>query len=574
MNYFRTLIRRFANHAVFLLGLIALLVTFPLSVLAHGGEDHSHAEEPKPRASASVNGEDRWEVRSPTVELLGIVKDGKLTLYADRFATNEPIVDAQIELESNGRVLPVNADADGRYSAMADWLKQPGKHDIVARVVTPDLQNLIVGSIEISAPKADTHPSTLQRYLKWIGGSICAVLVLLLLAQILRRRKHSARIVLALLSGLLLGGQSEPSYAHGDEDHSAPAPAPAASSKPAAAATPSTVPTDASQRQPDGSLFVPKPVQRLLGLRTVVGATRALAKTQELDGRIIADPNFSGRVQATQAGRLAAPSGGFPSLGMRVSKGQVLASITPSASNIDKGNQQALLAELSSNLTLAENRARRLAQLVGSLPQKEIDAALAEATSLKARKAAVAASLYQRENLLVPVSGVISQANGVAGQIVEARDILFEVVDPTRLRIEALAYDTSLTGQVAGATGVTADQQSLKLNFIGQSHQLREQTLSLQFEIKTATPSLNIGQLVKVLVETKQTLKGIPVPRNSVLKDSRGESIVWVHTEAEHFVAQRVKVQALDANTVAVLEGLSDGARVVIQGAAALAQIR
>ena len=98
--------------------------------------------------------------------------------------------------------------------------------------------------------------------------------------------------------------------------------------------------------------------------------------------------------------------------------------------------------------------------------------------------------------------------------------------------------------------------------------------MPLQFEIKTAVPSLNIGQLVKVLVETRQTLKGIPVPRDSVLKNSRGEPMLWVHTEAEHFVPQRVKVQALDAHTVAVLQGLSNGARVVIQGAATLAQIR
>ena len=557
----------------FAFSLCALLFALlPLPLLAGGGDDHSHADDPKPLAIAPSASGERWEMRSPDVELLGIVKDGKLTLYADRFASNEPILNATIELDNNGRVLKAKAEADGTYSAEADWLKQPGKYDIVASVITPDLQDLITGSIEITAPKAEVHTNSFQRYIKWIAAGVAVVLALLVLVQVLKRRKRSALFVLPLLLGLLLGAQPEPSYAHGDEDHSAPAPGTPAPA--AAAASAPVASSDAPQRQPDGSIFVPKSVQRLLGLRTIIGEIRVLAQTQELDGRIIADPNFSGRVQPSQAGRLAAPSGGFPALGMRVRKGQVLAYITPSAGNIEKGNQQAQLAELSSNLTLAENRAQRLAQLVGSLPQKEIDAAQAEATSLKARKAAVAASLYQREALYAPVSGVISQANVVSGQIVEARDIVFEIVDPTRLRIEAIAYDTSLTGQVAGATGVTTDRQSLKLRFIGQSHQLREQTLPLQFEIETAVPSLNIGQLVKVLVETRQTLKGIPVPRDSVLKNSRGEPMLWVHTEAEHFVPQRVKVQALDAHTVAVLQGLSNGARVVIQGAATLAQIR
>jgi len=552
------------SHSNILLCALLFALT-PLSVLAHGGEDHGTDAKPKaPIVAPSASGV-RWEMHSPDVELLGIVKDGKLTLYADHFASNEPILDAKIELENKGRVLQAKPEANGSYSAEADWLKEPGKHDIVASVETPNLQDLIVGSIEISDPKSDAHGHSWLNYSKWIAGGGAVVIALLVLMQILRRRKSSALLTLPLLSGLLLGMQPQPSDAHGGEDHSAPA------SK--TSVTPVAT-GDTAIRQPDGSLFIPKPVQRLLGIRNIVATVRDLAKTQELDGRVIADPNYSGRVQASQAGRLAAPNGGFPTLGMTVRKGQVLAYITPSAGSIEKGNQQAQLAELSSNLTLAENRAQRLAQLVGSLPQKEIDAAQAEAVSLKARKAAVSASLYQRETLVAPVSGVISQANGVAGQVVEAREILFEVIDPTRLRVEAIAYDSTLNGQVAGATGVTNDKQNLTLHFIGQSHQLREQALPLQFEIKAPVPALNVGQTLKVLVALKQTVSGISVPRDSVLKNSSGELMLWVHTDAERFVPQLVTVQAIDANTYAVLKGLNDGARVVTQNAATLSQIR
>ena len=119
-----------------------------------------------------------------------------------------------------------------------------------------------------------------------------------------------------------------------------------------------------------------------------------------------------------------------------------------------------------------------------------------------------------------------------------------------------------------------APQQSLTLRFLGQSPQLREQALPLQFEIATPTPTLNVGQTVKVLITTRQTLKGIAVPRSSVLKNSRGEPLLWTHPSAESFVPQRVTVQALDGDTVAVLSGLQDGARVVTQGVATLTQIR
>lgn len=229
---------------------------------------------------------------------------------------------------------------------------------------------------------------------------------------------------------------------------------------------------------------------------------------------------------------------------------------------------------MSSSLGLAEKRAERLTQLVGSLPQKEIDAARADAASLKARKAAVAGSLFQREALRAPVSGVISRADVVAGQMVEAREVLFEVIDPSRLRVEAIAYDTALAGQVAGASGVTASNQPLALAFIGLSYQLREQALPMQFAVKPPFPPLGVGQPVKVFVQTRQTIHGIPVPQGSVMKNSSGEAIVWLHASAERFVPQKVKVQPLDANTVAVVEGLHDGDRVVTQGAALLTQIR
>jgi cobalt-zinc-cadmium efflux system membrane fusion protein len=325
-------------------------------------------------------------------------------------------------------------------------------------------------------------------------------------------------------------------------------------------------------RLPDGSIFVPKPAQRLLGIRTVPGKPRDIARTVELNGRIIADPNFSGRVQSSQSGRIVAPAGGFPALGMKVGKGQIMAWIEPAASNIDKGNQQAQLAELASNLVLAEKRAQRLEQLLGSVPQKEIDAARTEAASLKARKAAVAASLFQREALRAPVSGVVSRAGVVAGQVVEAREILFEVLDPSRLRVEAVAYDTALAGQVAGASAVTAGGQPLALAFIGLSYQLREQALPMQFAVKPPFPSLGVGQPVRVLVQTRQPIRGIAVPQGSVMKNSSGETIVWLHASAERFMSQRVKTQPVDANTVAVLQGLHDGDRVVTQGASLLSQ--
>ena len=552
---------------------VGTMLLLPLPVLAHGGEDHG--DETKAPVSLPTSGP-QLELKSPDVELSGALQDGKLTVYADRYASNEPILNAKIELESSGRKLPLQAMQDGSYTGAADWLKQPGKYEIVVSVEASGLQDLLIGTLQVPDLKPAAHGRSWLDYGKWAAGGIVGIIVLLVLFKSMRRRKGAATaLVLPVLAAFLFGGHSTPGFAHGDEDHSEKPKTPAASGAPASPAISTTPAAGASPvRLPDGSIFAPKPTQRLLGIRTVLGEPRDIAKTVELNGRIIADPNFSGRVQSSQSGRIAAPGGGFPAIGMKVSKGQILAYIEPAASSIEKGNQQAQLAELSSNLGLAERRAERLEQLVGSLPQKEIDAARAEAVSLRARRAAVAGSLFQREALRAPVSGVVSQASVVAGQVVEAREVLFEIVDPAKLWVEAVAYDTALSGQVAGTAGVTAGNQPLTLTFIGQSYQLREQALPMQFAVKPPVPALSVGQPVKVFIQTRQVVRGIPVPQSSVTKNSNGETIVWVHASAERFVRQKVKVQVVDANTVAVLEGLHDGDRVVTQGAALLTQIR
>jgi RND family efflux transporter MFP subunit len=547
------------------------LMILPVSAFAGGGDDHSHGDSaPAPITATAASGA-RLELKSPDVELLGMLRDGKLTLYVDRYASNEPIRNARIELESNGRKVQAQAEKNGSYTVDADWLRQPGKYEIVASVEADGLEDLLIGSLEVPGTKSEAHGRTWLDTAKWAAGGVAAAILLAVLFKFLRRRKGvSASVLLPLFAAFLLGGHSNAGFAHGDEDHGdkpKAAPAAAVNNVPAAAQA-------SPVRLPDGSIFAPKPVQRLLGIRTVLGEPRDIALTVALNGHVSADPNSSGRVQSSQSGRIAAPAGGFPALGMKVSKGHILAWIEPAASNIEKGNQQAQLAELASSLGLAERRAERLEQLVGSLPQKEIDAARAEAASLKARKAAVAASLFQREALRAPVSGVISRAGVVAGQVVEAREILFEVLDPSRLLVEAVAYDTALAGQVAGASAVTAANQPLTLAFIGLSHQLREQALPMQFAVKPPFPQLGVGQPVKVLVQTRQTIRAIPVPQGSVMKNSNGESFVWLHASAELFVPKKVKVQPLDGNTVAVLEGLHDGDRVVTQGAALLSQVR
>ncbi len=374
-----------------------------------------------------------------------------------------------------------------------------------------------------------------------------------------------------LVLALALYGQI--AAAHGDEDHSKeakPAGAPAEyKAGTAAAAAGESSPA----RLPDGSVRVPKGSQRQLAIRTVVAKIEEHSQSVELNGRVMADPNAGGPVQASQPGRIEPGPRGLPVLGQAVVRGQVLAYLRPVANAIERGNQQAQLAELTSQLGLAEKKVKRLEELEGSVPRKEVETARAEFTSLGQRKHAVDASLNQREALIAPVTGVVSAASALAGQVVEARETLFEIVDPKRLLVEALAYDAAVVANIAGASGATPGGV-LELAYLGGGAQLREQALPLQFRIKPPLPPLAVGQPVKVIAQLKQRIKAIALPVGALVRNSSGETVVWVHEHAERFVQKRVRSQPLDAARAAVLSGIAEGERVVTSGAAAIAQVR
>jgi hypothetical protein len=329
-------------------------------------------------------------------------------------------------------------------------------------------------------------------------------------------------------------------------------------------------------RLPDGSVNVPKAAQRRMGIRTVLAAESEAAATIELPGRVVMDPNAGGRVQAVHGGRIEPGPKGLPIAGQVVKRGEVLGYVRHHAEPYAVGNQRAQLADLRSQRVLAEQRVQRLESLEGTVPRKEIEAAQAEAQSLRAREETVGQSLVARESLVAPVSGVVARTEVLLGQVVEARDVLFEVVDPTRYLVEATTADAGLPARIAGARLPATPAASLKL--MGSARSLREGLLPLTFAVRAdkdgAALPLAIGQSVTVIVETKERTKGYVLPAQAIVRSPANEPIVWIKSGAERYIPQPVQFRPLDAQTVAITQGLGADNRVVVQGAPLIAQIR
>ena len=546
-----------------------MLLTLPATGIADAGHDHA---DPAPVASATLA--PRMESQSETFELLAILEDGKLTLYLDRFASNEPVPNAKIEVQSGAFKVAAQTRSDGAYTAPADAFATPGQYPLVFTVQADDAADLLNGTLTVPQPIGQAaHSHTWAEWLVWLAS---ALVVVSGIAWLWRRRRSESRTAVASLIAVAavatLAAFTSSAFADAGHDHASDK---NDASKPGAAASGYAASNNGSARRlADGGVFMPKPVQRQFGIRTMVAEMRDLARSIELNGRVIADPNAGGRVQSTQSGRIEPGPRGLPTLGQKVSKGEVLAYVKPVANAIELGNQRAQLAEITAQHALTEKKVARLEGLEGAVPQKEIDAARAEFASLDARKVAVGGSLSNREPLIAPVSGVISAATAITGQVVEAREVLFEIVDPQRLLVEALAYDAAIVADIAGASGVPPGGGSLPLVFVGGAQQLREQALPLLFRIKPPLPPLAVGQPLSVVAQTRQTIKGVAVPLAALTKNGAGETVAWVHLGAEKFVARKVAFQALDGASVALTEGIATGERIVTAGAASLAQVR
>jgi RND family efflux transporter MFP subunit len=389
--------------------------------------------------------------------------------------------------------------------------------------------------------------------------------------------KNFTLYALALLVGSTLAVQVS---AHGGEDHGDAPKSPAAPAPVAAIDAQGQVTfNEPALRLPDGSVFVPKSAQRQLSLRTRTALKGEFPRTVELNGRIVADPNAGGRVQTIQSGRIEAGPNGLAVLGQRVSKGQILAWLQPAATALERGSQQSALAELAAQESVLERRLARLQQLEGSVPHKDIEQAEIELAAFKKRKSAVGGSLG-REALVAPVSGVVSAANVAVGQVVDAQAVVFEVIDPQRLAVEALAYDPLLLDGLTKASAPIPHMPGgvLDLTFVGLGRTLKEQAMPVLFRVAVpkdgALPAVAVGQTLKVLAQTKASQAGVAIPAAAVVRNAANELVVWVHESAERFVSRKVKAAALDGHSVAVTDGLTGGERVVVQGAASLAQIR
>ncbi|MDP3546741.1 MAG: efflux RND transporter periplasmic adaptor subunit, partial [Phreatobacter sp.] len=481
---------------------VALLVASP--VAAHEGHDHGA---PPPPVSVTIA--PRADASSTDFELVAIARSGRLRIYLDTFRENQPVENAKIEVdgpEGTGLAVPTG---DGAYILDAPWLARPGSFALAFTVEANGTVDVLTATLTIPEPSAPIVNSA--GLWQWIVGAAWAsdmrtrlakndvslwmvgggaFIAGLIVAGFARRRNRApaATLLLAAVIGL-------PSSGHAS---SVAGPPPAIAER------------DIAQRFADGAIFVPKTTQRILALRTLLTEVQTFPLTVELPARVIPDPGAAGYVQASVAGRLAPPPGGFPRLGKQVSAGDVLALVQPAIGAADLTTQQQQSRELDQQIALAERRLERLRQLQSIVARAQIEDAELELRGLRTRRANLERAPSEPEKLLAPVTGVIAAVQAVAGQIAEPNVVIFQIIDPSRFWVEALSFEAhAINGSANGRLG---DGRTVSLAFRGSGLADRNQAIPIQFSVEGTTSGLRAGQLLTVLASTQEERSGIAVP--------------------------------------------------------------
>ena len=557
------------------LAMLILASCFAAPARAGGGDDHSHGPAPASSAAAA-QGTPRISIQSDLYQVVGTLKGDRLTLYVDRSEDNEPVTGATVSVTVEGEAMPAAPNADGTYAVSSPHLAEPGSNDLVIQVAGPDGEDLLIAALVVAEPSrpvaeagtGHVHPGMpfLAHLREWLsqpepGGAwalaVFAVGLALGLALRSRRMRPAAFVAGAVLVVALTGT----AFAHGGEDHDHDAPTAAPGSN-----TP--------QRLPDGSVFVPKSSQRILEVRTTTARPTEVEGATRLIGKVIPDPNRGGLVQSIGGGRVIAPEAGMPRLGQAVRKGEVLARVERPIIQADQAIVVEKVGEIEQQIGLAEAKLARARKLVASGAGTAISVSdlEIELEGMRRRRAAVSDIRTTPETLTAPADGVIASTRVVAGQVVQPQDVLFQVIHPGSLWVEALSFEDAPTG--TGTTALTVDGATLRLEPKGVSRALQQQATVLQFAVVDPPDNLRVGQPVTVLAATGTSANGIVLPRNAVVRGTGGEAMVWRHAAPERFEPRQVRVEPVDATRVVVRAGLKEGERVVVRGADLINQIR
>lgn len=264
--------------------------------------------------------------------------------------------------------------------------------------------------------------------------------------------------------------------------------------------------------------------------------------------------------------------------GDMVRAGQPLARLDTSVAAAQTSAAQAQVAEARAAATRAGDAAKRAASIrdTGALSVEAIEAREAEAAAAQARLRAAQAQLAEVNARLqggyvrAPQAGVVLSRTAQLGAPVDGQP-LFRIAGGAALEVAVEVNEADMMALKQGQAGAFRMVDGVEVKGV-----LRRSAASIDSRTRTGTAVFDLPRDSRLragmFLRGETTLPSqslLAAPQNAIVFD-QGEAHVFVVDDAN--IARRVKVRLgpRSGERVAVLEGVTPGARVVAAGAAFL----
>lgn len=143
---------------------------------------------------AQGDGGARIETSSELFELVGHLQGQELSVMIDRYNSNEPVLNAELDVEFGAITAQATFHADqGDYAfddaALLAALAKPGQHALVFTLSAGDDSDLLEGTLNVTKQYQahDTHDD--HAHFPWRWSAAAGLILLAALGMVLRRRR-------------------------------------------------------------------------------------------------------------------------------------------------------------------------------------------------------------------------------------------------------------------------------------------------------------------------------------------------------------------------------------------------
>lgn len=296
-----------------------------------------------------------------------------------------------------------------------------------------------------------------------------------------------------------------------------------------------------------------------------------LRRTVSVPGEVVAPDEARVQVSAPVDGVAAAEvNRNAPSVGERVSRGEVLAVLLPLTEDGSFAQARARVERLQREVA----RAERLFE-AGAIAEKRLEESRHDLEVARAEVEGLGVEGGEgdyRLRLAAPMSGEVARRSFVPGGRVRAGAPLFTLVDPSRgwlrLRIPPSQASAIPTGARAVYTleGSEEVRESGRLVSVGSVMDPQTRTVPVVFDLSGTGAPLTFGQLAEATVPADGTVTGVVIP-NTAIVDDNGTSVAYVQAGGETFERRVLNLGATDGRRTHVVSGIAPGEMLVTTGA-------